>query len=264
VTTAREPARLGTVVVCGGGCYGSYYVRQLARAQRAGAVDVRDIVVVDQDAECRVAHTLRSTSDFNALPVRMVTEKWAPFFATWFERVLAQPESFADAAVVPSPLMPHLLADWTESRLRVCVPDAVVQRTSLPVTPDTPWQREGAGPTHYTSFATWMCPINCIEPARCPETRGPRDWTMPAAVAGVAQAADGQGTPFDHVAVFHTRHVVYGVGMFTLEPLAKLERALRVAGMNRGARFLVASVSHCHGALAAIEVREPQSADTAA
>jgi hypothetical protein len=43
-----------TVVVCGGGCYGGYYLRQLARARQAGALVVDRIIVVDRDAQCQV------------------------------------------------------------------------------------------------------------------------------------------------------------------------------------------------------------------
>src|SRR3954468_6789507 len=47
--------RDGTIVVVGGGCYGSYYVRQLSRAADAGALSWERLVVVDRDPECRVA-----------------------------------------------------------------------------------------------------------------------------------------------------------------------------------------------------------------
>ncbi|HTK46432.1 MAG TPA: hypothetical protein VL328_00460, partial [Gemmatimonadaceae bacterium] len=53
-TRARAEQRFGVVVVVGGGCYGSYYVRQLARAARAGAARWERLVVVDRDAACAV------------------------------------------------------------------------------------------------------------------------------------------------------------------------------------------------------------------
>ena len=52
---ARMPQAFGTIVVVGGGCYGSYYVRQLGRAVAAGALVCRRVLVVDRDANCRVA-----------------------------------------------------------------------------------------------------------------------------------------------------------------------------------------------------------------
>ena len=55
VRDTREPQRYGTVVVVGGGCYGSYYVRQLRRAAQNGALGYERLLVVDRDPSCRVA-----------------------------------------------------------------------------------------------------------------------------------------------------------------------------------------------------------------
>ena len=52
---APEAQRYGDIVVVGGGCYGSYYVRQLRRARDAGALSWQRLVVVDRDGGCRVA-----------------------------------------------------------------------------------------------------------------------------------------------------------------------------------------------------------------
>ena len=53
---AGSPAgAYGTIVVVGGGCYGSYYVRQLGRSRRAGRIAYEQLLVVDRDAQCAVA-----------------------------------------------------------------------------------------------------------------------------------------------------------------------------------------------------------------
>jgi hypothetical protein len=52
--------RYGTIVVVGGGCYGSYYVRQLGRASSADALSAERVLVVDRDPACRVAAGLQS------------------------------------------------------------------------------------------------------------------------------------------------------------------------------------------------------------
>src|SRR5512133_265768 len=56
------PHRFGTIVVVGGGCYGSYYVRQLTRARDAGAIEYGRVLVVDRDPDCRVARVSRSAA----------------------------------------------------------------------------------------------------------------------------------------------------------------------------------------------------------
>ena len=52
---ARVLQRYGTIIIVGGGCYGSYYLRQLRRAAVAGAIAWKRLVVVDRDPACRVA-----------------------------------------------------------------------------------------------------------------------------------------------------------------------------------------------------------------
>jgi hypothetical protein len=269
----------GTIVVCGGGCYGGYYLRQLARARAAGALRVTRILVVDQNAACRMApligaiarndvtgmsrHGWQQSSPteigasdaaaepgYHALPVELLTETWDAFFARWFADAIRLPHAAAADAVVPSPLMPNLLADWIASRLTAHRPAARTERIALSVTPVTPWARTGVDLSHYASFATWMCPINCIEPPRCPETRGPRDWTMPAAVQTAARAAEQADAAYDVVALFRTTHRLFGVGMFDVSDAITADAAIARAAASTQLRVLLASVSHCHGAMA--------------
>jgi hypothetical protein len=269
----------GTIVICGGGCYGGYYLRQLARARAAGALRVQRILVVDQQPACRVAPLVDaiarddaegiaqggwnqsgpdriaaapSTVDdgYRNLPVSLVIEPWTEFFARWFADAIASPSTAAHDAVVPSPLMPNLLADWIASRLAVHRPKSDTRRVTLAAAPDTPWARTGADLSHYASFATWMCPINCIEPPRCPETRGPRDWSMPVAVQAAANSAHASASAYDVVAMFRTTHRAYGVGMFDVQDALDAEAAIASRASQPSVRVLLASVSHCHGALA--------------
>lgn len=276
----------GTIVVCGGGCYGGYYLRQLARARAAGALRVHRILVVDQNPECRIAPLIAAIarddllgmsqhgwrlvpsteaapgdtpeeSGYRTLTVELVTETWDAFFARWFADAIRVPDAAAADAVVPSPLMPNLLADWIASRLAAHRPTARTERIALSVTPVTPWARTGADLSHYVSFATWMCPINCIEPPRCPETRGPRDWTMPVAVQAAAQAAELANTAYDVVALFRTTHRLFGVGMFDVCDAITADAAIARAAESAQLRVLLASVSHCHGAMAELVSTRP-------
>src|SRR5689334_23084952 len=109
----RETQRFGTVVVVGGGCYGRYYVRQLARAERAGALAWRKLVVVDRDAACQVA-ALPSTE--RPVALRLVQAEWSAYFAEYLAGAAEHPAGAEHDAIVPSPLMPHLMADWLADR----------------------------------------------------------------------------------------------------------------------------------------------------
>ncbi len=238
-----KPLAFGRVVVVGGGCYGSYYVRQLRRARSRGAVTIGELIVVDQDPACIVARD-------GSPDLRFVESDWAAFL----ERFLAIPAA-ADDAIVPSPLMPHLLLHWLRDR-------AISRYQPLPVGIEAPrelagvpWQRVGDDGSRYVSFAEWMCPVNCIEPRICPHTRGVRDWDM-SRTAAVAPGLDA-------AAVLHCTHRTYGVGMIDVQDVqaadAVVTRTVAARGADSGrggaaVRILVGTVSNCHGALGVLRL----------
>ena len=234
LTAAR---RYGTLVVVGGGCYGSYYVRQLRRARERGALLFDRILVVDRNAACIAAATAGDD-------LEIVVEEWVDFFA----RFLSGQPGEADA-IVPSPLMPHLLFGWLEGRARNLFPARRVTVRAPSEFENIPWQREGANGTRYASFATWTCPVNCIEPRVCPHTRGERSWSMPAALKAHVDSSDSVLGARHANAIMHCTHRAYGVGMIDVADVLAAERALIAVADGHRATLLVGTVSHCHGAL---------------
>jgi hypothetical protein len=248
----RETQRFERIVVVGGGCYGSYYVRQLARAERAGALAWRSLVVVDRDPRCAVAG-LSTAEHPSALAV--VAGDWASYFADYLGRAADDPSAHDDDAIVPSPLMPHLMADWLAERARQRRPHRRVSTQSLSSPPSIPWQRAGEDGTHYVSFAEWMCPINCIEPLRCPHTRGERSWSVPPALASYAESERAAGRPVEGPYVFHCVHRAYGVGMLDVRDILAADRQMAARDATATpVSFLVGTASHCHGAVRRIVV----------
>lgn len=247
----REILRFGTIVVVGGGCYGSYYVRQLARAERAGAMSWDSLLVVDRDPDCAVS---RLHADEQPPAMQLVTDAWEPFFREWLDRAAAGAAACDADAIVPSPLMPHLMADWLLARAQARWPERRIRTAPLAAPPDVPWQRAGEDGTHYVSFAEWMCPINCIEPARCPHTRGERTWSMPPALATYAERERVAGRPVAGPFVFHCSHRAYGVGMIDVRDVVAADAELARLGAMGAVSALVGTASHCHGAVRMIEV----------
>ncbi|MDE3127931.1 MAG: hypothetical protein KGL38_07990 [Gemmatimonadota bacterium] len=241
------PLAFGRIVVVGGGCYGSYYVRQLRRAAAADAVVCDEIVVVDRDPACAVA---RERMPGDAL-VRVEIAEWR----AWFDRALSAARSRGGDnrdAIVPSPLMPHLLRDWLLDAARARWPRRAVAVGGLDRPPDVPWERPGADGTHYVSFATWTCPINCIEPAVCPHTRGPRDWSLAPAIRDWAAR---RGAPAPGPFLFRCTHRAYGVGMVDVRDVLAADAAIAAAGADGSpVDVVVGTVSHCHGALSRVVV----------
>lgn len=245
----RTVQEYGTVVVVGGGCYGGYYLRQLGRAARADAVRWRRLLVVDRDPACAVAARL-TASDWDDLPApELVVSDWSAFFDRWLGSAAEAPAEADHDAVVPSPLMPHLLFDWLLARARRRWPARSAGVEPLRRAPDTPWQRAAPDGTHFVSFAEWMCPINCIEPAKCPHVRAERSWSLPVTLRRYAEEERTMGIALAGPAVFHCTHRVYGVGMVDVRDVLEADREVARLGAAGPVELLVGTVSHCHGAL---------------
>jgi hypothetical protein len=247
VSAEREGRRYATVVVVGGGCYGSYYVGQLRRARAAGALEIARVVVVDRDAGCRLAPELDA-----ARGESLVVAPWSEFFAGYLAGAVA--EQSAGDAIVPSPLMPHLMGEWLVRRARERWPGRAVVIRPLGRAPAIPWQQAASDGTHYVSFAEWTCPINCIEPPLCPVIRGPRTWSMPPALRAYVAAERSRGRALIGPAIFHCEHRAFGVGMFDTSAVVAADRLLAREGEQGAVEMLVGTVSHCHGALNVIAV----------
>jgi len=231
-----------TIVVVGGGCYGSYYVRQLRRATARGALTYDRLLVVDREADCIAAAAVGDD-----LELRVAD--WSDFFSAYLAG-----EARAGDAIVPSPLMPHLLFHWLEQRARSLWPHRHVS-VRLPGPVDgIPWQREGQDGTRYVSFAEWICPVNCIEPRICPHTRSERTWSMPPSLAAHVKSSVGTDENLQASVILHCTHRAYGVGMIDVDDVLAGERTLVAAAAGRRANLLVGTVSHCHGALGILAV----------
>lgn len=66
------------VIVIGGGCYGTFYARQLAKAKDKGRAAYRRVIVVDRDPRCRAKAELGE-----ALDRAFVTREWGAYLAEY-------------------------------------------------------------------------------------------------------------------------------------------------------------------------------------
>lgn len=256
----RTPLEFATIVVVGGGCYGSYYVRQLRRAAVAHAVRWKRLLVVDRDPKCSIARSADAHSPIDGVgDIELVVSDWRAFFREYLDAAASHRMDSRSDAIVPSPLMPHLMFEWILARARDRWPHREVGTKPLETPPATPWQRATEGGPHYVSFATWTCPINCIEPRICPHTRELRDWSLPQAAHRYVAEEQGSGHLLAGPVIFHCTHRTYGVGMFdTAEVIAGDDLVRRVAE-HSAAELLVGTMSHCHGAFERLVVGPPAS-----
>lgn len=239
---SSDKVSLGQIAIVGGGCYGTFYAGQLLRARERGKLSYRQVTVVDRDPACRFTREIGSGDG-----AELVVEEWSRFFDDWLSRPMPPPAAPPDA-IVPSPLMPHLMFEWLLRRARARWPGRLVEQRPLLMGPGTPYDVTAPDGTRYVSFADWLCPVHCIEPATCPMIRAPRSWEMSDALEQLTSRLAGS-SPTAGPVLFVCRHRVYGVGMFDVSAVLAGDEVVARAGEERGAvDVVVGTVSSCHGA----------------
>lgn len=238
---------LRDVAIVGGGCYGTFYAGQLTQARERGKAEYRRLLVIDRDPDCRFARELGPGDDRE-----LVVEDWDRFFDRW----LARDDDGAGDAIVPSPLMPHLMFAWLSRRARVRWPGRPVEQRPLDPSADTPYETLAPDGTRYVSYADWLCPVHCIEPATCPVIRGPRSWEMSEAAERLVERR-ALRAPSAGPVLFVCRHRVHGVGMFDVSSVLAGDAAVARAGEAPEVGVVVGTVSACHGALSLLHLGAP-------
>ena len=176
-------------------------------------------------------HARQLGAAFGLASLRVVDAGWDEALRQWVH------SAAPDDQLVPAPTMPHLLRRWLAFELGA-VPAATPRDWGLP------FEAAGTEGELYLSAAAWTCPATCIEPAHCPVLHGPRDWDLAAIIS--ARAVELGYEPV----VFRVRH--YAAGVATISAAA-LQAALGV----RARRLLVATSSHCHAAVGALQAPLP-------
>lgn len=234
---------MGRLVVVGGGCYGRYYSGQLVAARRRGKLVLDGITVVDRDPACAVARDPALAPE-----VDLVRAEWDAYFDDYLG-----PGGTAGPGdhIVPSPLMPHLFCHWLVRRAQARWPGRSIAPAPFPAPWPTPFDTAAPAPDHtrYVSFADWLCPTHCVEPAICPVIRAPRTWEMADTVARITERLMPD-RPVAGPVVLACRHLTHGVGTVPVADVLAGDRLLAEAGNRSGvADVVVGTVSSCHGAV---------------
>ena len=242
------PLTVHEFVIVGGGCYGTFYARQLERARARGVMHFERVLVVDRDPACQVTRELPPN------PGReLVVQDWDAFFDVYLNASRTAPQPRSPAAppsyIVPSPLMPHLMFNWLLRRAGTLFPGREISQRPLTEPVGTPYDTLAPDGTRYVSWADWLCPTHCIEPATCPVIRAPRMWEMSETAKNVVERL-AKTREVVGPALFVTRHLTDGVGAFAVSDAAAAAELLERAGESgRPTSLLVGTVSACHGAL---------------
>jgi hypothetical protein len=237
------------VVVIGGGCYGTFYARQLERARAQGKAEYRRLRIVDHDPGCRFAREI-GESDTAELVVR----DWGPFFDDYLAAASEPAAGEMDDTIVPSPLMPHLMYQWLLRRAQARWPGREVVGRPVTVAADTPYDTLAPDGTRYVSFADWLCPTHCVEPATCPIIRAPRTWDMADAMHALTRRL-ARSHPAAGPVLFVCRHRIFGVGMFDVRTVVAGDAVVAEAGTpGTPVDVVVGTISSCHGAVSLLHL----------
>ena len=153
--------------------------------------------------------------------------------------------------------MPHLMFEWVVRRARQRWPGRDVSIAAVPGDIPTPYDRPGSNDaTRYVSWADWICPTHCIEPALCPAIGAPRTWEMSDTVTALVTQLRASGRPVQGPALFVCKHEVFGVGMFSAESVRGGDRLVAKAGAEGAAEVLIGTISSCHGALNLLRIAD--------
>lgn len=245
------------VIVVGGGCYGTFYGGQLAKARDKGRARYRRVVIVDRDPACRARRELGEAADRV-----FVVSDWTAYFDAFLGAATSAAEGVPRDFIVPSPLMPHLMFQWVLRRARARWPERAIAVAPLPQALGTPYERAAPAPdnTSYASFADWVCPTHCVEPAICPAIGSARDWEMSRAVLELAARLRAAGEPVSGPALFECRHQVFGVGAFSVDAVLAGDALVQAAGAaGERAAVLIGTVSSCHGAVNVLRIGAARS-----
>ncbi|MBA3495800.1 MAG: hypothetical protein H0T86_01690 [Gemmatimonadales bacterium] len=254
VVDSSADVRLGDVVIVGGGCYGTFYAGQLLRARERNAARWRRLLIVDRDPRCAAATRLPRSPE-----IELVGAEWGSFFDEYLD---GPPSGSAvPDTIVPSPLMPHLMYEWLLRRARARWPGRTIEPRPVPLAAGTPYETQAPDGTRFVSFADWLCPVHCIEPATCPVIRAPRTWEMTDAMHALARRLDA-ANPTAGPVLFTCRHRVYGVGMFDVAAVLAGDAVVAGAGAGAGSTdVLVATISACHGAASLLHLGPADGGD---
>jgi hypothetical protein len=205
------------------------------------------VLVVDHAANCQAA------THVTVAGCELVVSRWDDFLDQYLDPVLRDHDNLTDT-IVPTPLMPHLLAHWLERQARTRWPRREVALVPAKTPLGTPYDRLHTDGVRYVSFADWLCPIHCVEPLLCPAIKAPRTWEMSEAVTSWT-TAHGREHATAAPALFNCRHMAFGVGMYPAHAAFDgFNGFVPVGDGPSGGDLVIGSISSCHGAIALLRV----------
>lgn len=217
-----------TFIFIGGPPLHAGYVTRLFKAEKAGKITFDHIVIIDRDPNCAAA------------PLVGERVRLAP--VSWDEWLAAHLSSCGEGDhLVPYHWAPHVLLDWLSND----VGRAGFSLVRTPHQSDPPARppvlRDTKAGDLAMSYAEWLCPPACIEPALCPHTRGEKWWSLATELKEA-----------DRSFAFPCMHLAYGVGTIPLSAIFGVRDKIHRLASDLAAKgdpyeeIWIGTASHCH------------------
>lgn len=245
-------------IVLGGGCFGTFYARQLLRAKN---LSFEKIIVVDVKGIKNPCQAFQELGEGGG-KIQYVFSDWKEFFYPYLDQKIneAAHGKVSRDHYIPPTFAPHVLMEAFLNILQKRFPEILIRPEPMSMVADQKLEGQPSTlikdkiqiPFHMLlpsgnlalSFSTWICPATCIEPPTCPVTRGPKDWDMKTKILESMQI----NTNVDYISVLQCRHLTMGVGTIPVQEIVneylKFQEVARVPGTHG---LTMASVSSCHG-----------------
>ena len=235
-------------LVIGGGCYGTYYCRQLLRG--AVKLGLEKITVVDHQVDCQVRREIADPR------IEHLTTDWHDFLLPYFHEQVARRRSGVELTdhYVPPCIGPHFLFELFETELKRECPTVQLTHPPFGSPVGTPLDMKLADGNRALSFAEWICPHSCIEPRLCPVIRQEKAWDMGEHLSGYFEE---YGLKVDTYHLLPCRHLAMGVGPIPMQLIVDeyLQFSSRMLQPGRHLAAL-ATISSCHGLVGLMEVSQ--------
>ncbi|MBI2335694.1 MAG: hypothetical protein HYU97_02895 [Deltaproteobacteria bacterium] len=232
--------------VVGGGCFATQYTQWLLRSVKLNWLTFEKIICVDKNPQCKV------TKEIQDPRVQLECAEWYDFFPqliiNHYQDANAQQDHW-----IPSHMAPHILFHSFIKAIKLL--EAIgshqdIVSISFQEPFHTPVRLELASGDMAVSFAEWRCPMNCIEPTRCPAIQDARTWEMRDTMQ-----AHLQKTSFDSFHYLQCQHLCHAVGTIPMMQIyQEFEKLLNKIKNQKIESFAIATISSCHGLISGAKI----------
>jgi len=232
---------INNIIILGGGCYGSLFSKRLIKGKQKGLVSFSSLIVIDKNEDCKLKKEAKEED------IIFYRADWLDFLVKEYPKIMRE----RDYLVVPC-IGPHFIFKYIEAKLR----EENGYEMRLPIFNmklGTPFEKDVEN-NKYLSFAQWQCPPLCIEPQICPAINKTRSWNLKETL--ISYFKNHNEIAGDNVFVFEIGNYINAVGLVEIKMILEAYEELRRKINKKFQKFMIATVSKCHGEASLFELRK--------